>query len=238
MNYYIITGTSKGLGKALVELLLKDENNFVYGLSRTSTCVHERYVHSYVDLCDLSAVERFKLPVLKNPKQIVLINNAGMVGDISHVGKLSPKKVIASYNLNLIAPVLLTNSFVAKYESLGCEMMVLNISSGAGRSPVDGWNVYCSTKAGLDMFSEVLNEEKTLNKFNLTVLSLAPGIIDTEMQNQIRLSDSSGFSNVERFINYKKDGALTDPKLTAQQVYRFLSEKALRKTVICSVRDL
>jgi len=116
--------------------------------------------------------------------------------------------------------------------------MVLNISSGAGRSPIDGWNVYCSTKAGIDMFSKVLKVESDLDHSNIKVLSLAPGIIDTDMQKEIRKASLSGFSNVERFINYKEEGTLADSLVVAQQVLRFLREDDLQQDVICSVRDL
>jgi len=238
MNYYFITGSSKGLGKSLLDKLLKDESNVVYGFARTCPLEHERYNHVTIDLSNLSKVEGFNFSNLENPERIILINNAGIVGDINHVGKLDNQKIIDCYNLNLIAPVILTNNFISKYTDLGCEKMVLNISSGAGRTPIDGWNVYCSTKAGIDMFSQVLSEEVNIDKFNIKVLSLAPGIIDTDMQVEIRKSEQSGFSNVERFIKYKKDGELTSSEITAQQVLRFLSEKSLQKDVICSVRDL
>jgi len=238
MNYYFITGSSKGLGKSLLDLLLKDESNFVYGFSRTSSLKHERYHHTNVDLSDLSEVQNISFPTLRKPKSIVLINNAGMVGDINHVGNLDNQKIIDCYNLNLITPVILTNNLIAKYTSLNCDKMVLNISSGAGRNPIDGWNIYCSTKAGLDMFSQVLKVESDIDKSNIKVLSLAPGIIDTDMQIEIRKSSPSVFSNVERFINYKQDGELTSSSITAQKVLRFITENTLQKNVICSVRDL
>ena len=196
MNYYFITGSSKGLGKSLLDLLLKDESNFAYGFSRTCSLKHERYQHTNVDLSDLSEVQNISFPTLKKPKSIVLINNAGMVGDVKHIGNLDNQKTIDCYNLNLITPVILTNNFIAKYTSLNCEKMVLNISSGAGRSPIDGWNVYCSTKAGIDMFSQVLKAESDIDKSTIKVLSLAPGIIDTDMQIEIRKASPSGFSNV------------------------------------------
>lgn len=166
------------------------------------------------------------------------MNNAGIVGDVAHVGKINNLRIIECYNLNLIAPAILSNNFVKRYNDLDCEKMVLNISSGAGRSPIDGWNVYCSTKAGMDMFSMVLNEEVKINKSNIKVLSLAPGIIDTGMQDQIRKADQSAFSNIEKFITYKKDGDLTQPVVTAQQVLRFINEDKLSTKVLCSVRDL
>lgn len=238
MNYYFITGSSKGLGRALLDLLLKDENNFIYGLARTCPLEHERYSHKSIDLSELSKVEEFDFSNLENPECIILINNAGMIGDVNRVGKLDTQKVIDCYNLNLIAPVILTNNFISKYERISCDKIVLNISSGAGRAPIDGWNVYCSTKAGLDMFSEVFNEEVNIDKSNVKVLSLAPGIIDTGMQGEIRTSKQSAFSNVERFINYKKNGELIKSIVTARQVLRFIKEKGLQKEVLCSVRDL
>lgn len=238
MNYYFITGTSKGLGKSLLELLLKDNNNTVYGYSRTCTIEHSRYIHTVIDLSNLSDVQNVIFPNLENPEKIILINNAGMVGDVDHVGNLENQAIIDCYNLNLITPVILTNVFIKKYADLNAEKMILNISSGAGRSPIDGWGVYCSTKSGVDMFSEVLSEEFEIDNSNTKILSLAPGIIDTDMQVEIRKADKSGFSNVERFINYKGDGDLTNPQITAQQVLRFVNENNLQKNVICSVRDL
>jgi len=238
MNYYFITGSSKGLGKSLTELLLKDENNIVFGLSRGCSIEHQDYNHTSLDLSNLTEVQSYRFPNLENAEKIVLVNNAGMVGDVAHVGKINNQKIIDCYNLNLIAPAILSNNFVEKYNGVDCDKMVLNISSGAGRSPIDGWNVYCSTKAGMDMFSQVLNEEVKIDQSNIRVLSLAPGIIDTGMQDQIRTADQSAFSNIEKFINYKKDGDLTQPSVTAQQVLRFIQEDKLSTNVLCSVRDL
>jgi benzil reductase ((S)-benzoin forming) len=238
MNYYIITGSSKGLGKSLLDLLLTDESNIIYGLARTNSVEHKQYIHTNIDLSKTDEVLKFQFPQISKAIRIVLINNAGVVGDIKHVGNIDNQKIIDSYNLNLITPVILANNFISKYSDLECEKIILNISSGAGRNPIDGWNVYCSTKAGLDMFSRVLKDEVTINSSNIKVLSLAPGIIDTEMQSEIRKSDEMSFSNIERFKYYKESGDLVAPEITAKQVLRFIDEDNLSKDVICSVRDL
>ena len=180
----------------------------------------------------------FQFPVLNDADKIVLVNNAGMVGDVKHVGDIDNEQIIDCYNLNLIAPVILTNNFISKYSGLSCETLVLNISSGAGRTPIDGWNVYCSTKAGMDMFSQVLNEEVKIDNSNVKILSLAPGIIDTEMQVAIREADKTAFSNIDKFIEYKKEGDLTQPNVTAQQVAQFINSPEIATDVLCSVRDL
>ncbi|TXB64853.1 SDR family NAD(P)-dependent oxidoreductase [Vicingus serpentipes] len=238
MNYYFITGTSKGLGKAITEQLLKDENNFVFGYSRNNVITHKNYYHKLIDLNNLEALKKIQFPVLNNPEKVVLINNAGSVGDINHVGEIDNDQIIACYNINLIAPAIITNNFVSAYKNISNEKLIINISSGAGKSAIDGWSTYCSAKSGIDMFSKVFAEEIKIDNTNFKVLSLAPGIIDTGMQVQIRNSKVNGFSNLDRFIEYKKNGDLASAEETANKVIRFVSENELQAETICSVRDL
>lgn len=238
MNYYFITGTSKGLGKAITEQLLKDENNFVFGYSRNNVITNKNYYHKLIDLNNLEALKKIQFPELNNPEKIVLLNNAGTVGDINHVGKINNDQIIACYNINLIAPAIFTNNFVSAYKNISNEKLIVNISSGAGKSAIDGWSTYCSAKAGIDMFSKVFAEEIKIDNTNFKVLSLAPGIIDTGMQTQIRNANKEGFSNLDRFIEYKQKGDLTSAEETANKVIRFLFELELQQETICSVRDL
>jgi len=238
MNYYFITGSSKGLGKALTELLLRDENNYVYGFARSCSITHKNYHHTTIDFNDLEAVQNYSFPHLENVEQLVLINNAGLVGDVKHVGKIDPKQIILCYNVNLVAPAIIANSFISAYNDNTLEKLIINISSGAGRSAIDGWNVYCSAKSGIDMFSQVLNEEIKIDNSNIKVLSLAPGIIDTDMQVQIRAADQSNFSNIEKFIEYKNGGDLATPEATASLVHQIIEKPDLLSNVLCSVRDL
>lgn len=238
MNYYFITGTSKGLGKAITEQLLKDENNFVFGYSRNNVITHKNYYHKLIDLNNLEALKKIQFPVLNNPEKVVLINNAGSVGDINHVGEIDNDQIIACYNINLIAPAIITNNFVSAYKNISNEKLIINISSGAGKSAIDGWSSYCSAKSGIDMFSKVFAEEINIDKANFKVLSLAPGIIDTGMQVQIRNAKMDGFSNLDRFIEYKQNGDLASAEETAIKVIRFLHEEELQQKTICSVRDL
>lgn len=237
MNYYFITGSSKGLGKALTELLLQNENNFVFGYSRSSSITHKSYYHKHVDFTNLEAVQKIKFPELKDANNIVLINNAGIVGEIKHVGNLTNQKSVDCYTVNLIVPTILSNEFVKTYQKTTAEKLVMNISSGASQSAIDGWSVYCASKAGLDMFSKVLQEESNINKTKIKVLSIAPGIIDTEMQQQIRSADASNFSNINRFVEYKKNGDLASAEETAKKILRFINKPDISKNVVCSVRD-
>jgi len=238
MNYFFITGTSKGLGKSLTELLLKDENNFVFGYSRNNTINHKNYYHKLIDFNNLENVKKIQFPELENAEKIVLVNNAGTVGEINHAGNIDNDQIVTGYNVNLIAPSIIINNFMAAYKKSALEKLIVNISSGAGKSAIDGWSVYCATKAGVDMFSRVVAEEAAIDNCGFKILSLAPGIIDTNMQVQIRNASQTGFSNLSRFIEYKENGDLATPEETAQKVLRFINESKLQQNVLCSVRDL
>lgn len=238
MNHYFITGTSKGLGKSLAELLLKDNANLVYGISRTNSISHKNYTHFSLDLANLEEVKNFKFPKIDAATKIILINNAGIVGDIKHIGNLDNEKIISTYFINLVSPTILTNLFIYSFNKKNIPKQVINISSGAGRSAIDGWSVYCASKAGLDMFSLVFKEEISAKKLNAKVISLAPGIIDTNMQSEIRQAKKNDFTNIDQFIAYKNNGNLALPEETAKQVIRFISDEKLMDNTICSVRDL
>lgn len=238
MNYFFVTGSSKGLGKAISDQLLQDVNNFVFGYSRSNTINHKQYYHKLIDFSNLEAVQKLQFPELKDAKKLILINNAGSVGEIKHVGNLSSQKIIECYNINLIVPTIITNEFLKTYQKTNVEILIVNISSGAGQSAIDGWSVYCATKAGVDMFSRVIQEEANINKTNIKVLSIAPGIIDTDMQKDIRNADEGNFSNVARFLEYKKNGDLSSAKEAAKKVLQFINDPTLSQHVVCSVRDL
>lgn len=238
MNYFFVTGSSKGLGKAITEQLLENEQNFVFGYSRSNTINHKRYYHKLVDFAKLEAVQKLRFPELTDAKKLVLINNAGIVGDVKHVSNLDTQKIIDCYNVNLIAPTIITNEFLKTYKKTNVEILIINISSGASQSAIDGWSVYCASKAGLDMFSRVIKEEAQINNANINVLSIAPGIIDTNMQTEIRQSEHDNFSNINRFIEYKKNGDLTSAKDAALKVLKFINNPSLSQSVVCSVRDL
>ena len=74
MNYYYISGSSKGLGKAISELLLEDENQAVTGIARSASIEHPRYTHLLLDLSDPAAVKDMNFEPHPDASKIVLIN--------------------------------------------------------------------------------------------------------------------------------------------------------------------
>ncbi len=239
MNYYYITGTSRGIGKAMAEFLLKEKENTVIGIARSRSIEHRNYKHITLDLSDVSKVKGFQFEKHPDAKNIFLVNNAGAMGEVKPVGRLSNDTLIKDYNLNLVAPCLLMNNFIPAYKDSVAEKIILNISSGAGKYPIDGWSVYCASKAGLDLFSRVIDlEQKTTAKHGFHVFAIAPGVVETDMQTNIRKVPKEDFSRLDDFVNYKSTGQLLDPAVVAEKYFRILAHPSSLKDVVLSLRDL
>jgi len=221
MNYYFITGTSSGIGNAIVKELLQSENNFVFGFSRRNDINNNSFKHTKIDLSDLIQVSGFSFPNLKNVEKIVLINNAGTLGEIKHFGNLSSSDIITSFNVNITSVAILTNSFIKKYQDENTEKIIINISSGAAQKAYDGWGSYCTTKAGINMLTEVIDKEQAFKGFPIKTFAIAPGVVDTLMQTQIRNSNETDFSNIEKFHKLKSSKALYLAEDVAKQLVSF-----------------
>lgn len=233
----ILTGHTKGLGKAILDKFLLLEDFQVVAISRTGLdSSHVRLTETQMDLNDLAGLEA-NLPQIF-PKgdfdKVILINNAGWIGEVKPVGKLHPKGIRQAMNLNLLAPMILTDAFVKAYSNLECEKLICNISSGAAHKHLPGWAAYCSSKAGLAMFSKVAAED--LKEKGFRVFSLAPGIIDTEMQAEIRMADKYDFPALERFTKYKSEGQLSSAAEVAEKVFYLLDNPDLFQEVVQDVR--
>ncbi len=243
MKHYIITGTSKGLGKAICQELLKNNDVKITGLSRTNTISHKNYSHLTIDLSDINQVYNFNFNDVKldsSVDKIILINNAGIIGDIKPVGAISNKEIFNTYQINTITPSILMNKFAEKYQFIDTEKIVLNVSSGAGRHSIESWSAYCASKSALDMFSLVFYDEQKHHKKNkaIKIYSIAPGIVDTPMQTQIRNTDKKDFPLVDKFIEYKKQNLLSSSTEIAKKIISFIENSHKYKSVLYDVREL
>lgn len=241
MDHFFITGTSKGLGKALAEKILDRGNAKVIGISRGKSIIHPDYHHISLDLSDLDKLQQSLdeiFPVVNSSGKIVLINNAGTLGTVNYLGNLDPTVLRDAIALNFTAPALLINQFIGRYKNNPGKKAVINISSGAGKKPVDGWSLYCSTKSALDMITAVADVEHKFSHSDIRFFAVAPGIVDTGMQDEIRKTDQKQFSRVEEFINYKKEHMLISPEKVADKLLYIIDKQDEMHEVVLSVRDI
>lgn len=234
-----LTGHSRGLGRAILDHYLAQDEVEVYGFSRNKLLLsHSNLQEWEVDFTDLAVIETKVAPIFSGVKadRYLLINNAGWIGEIKPVGKLKSPGLQAALHLNLVAPMLLTNSFVNAYREVPGQKIICNLSSGAAYAPVSGWAAYCSSKAGLDMFARVADED--LRPFGFRVFSIAPGKVATEMQAEIREAKAEDFPALERFQGYFHQGELADSKIVASQLAYVLSHPEEFPEVVQDVRRL
>jgi benzil reductase ((S)-benzoin forming) len=233
---FYITGTSRGIGKSIAEIVITEENHYVFGISRTQTIIHSNYSHISTDLSNIESLHSFNLPIYKNAQKVVLINNSGMLGEVNSVGKISTESIIKTHILNAIAPTIISNLFLKTYSNNNVERIIINISSGAARYPIKNWGNYCASKASLDMLSKVIQIENESN--NVKVFSVAPGIVDTQMQDEIRTKSQEAFPDIDQFIDYKNRNQLVSPENAARSIIRIAKHPEKFQDVLLDVRKL
>lgn len=237
MNYFFVTGSSKGLGLSFVNELLLDKNNSVFAYSRNNSLKAENYEFIAIDLSNIDLLNNFNFPTIQKADKITLINNAGVIGDVKPTGSKQNSSITETYVVNTIAPSILMNQFIAQFQKLDCEKTILNISSGAGRHTITSWADYCASKSALDLFSLVIFEEQKNQKYPINIFSVAPGIIDTNMQDEIRNSSKEDFENIDYFVDLKKNNLLISPKVTALKILEIINNPQKYESTILDIRD-
>lgn len=219
MKLAMITGGSKGLGKALVELYLK-KGWSVTEFSRSG----DSDVHVNCDFGDPKASanvidETFKVMAAEPWSEVVLINNAGTLNPMGPVEMTDVEGWNSNIQINLNSAIMMTGLFLKHFGELEVPKFIANISSGAALQPIHGWSLYCTAKAGLNMFTECVALEQAEKAHPTTVFSLRPGVVDTDMQQQIREQNEDQFKDVERFKQMKSENVLRSPESVAQWVF-------------------
>jgi len=186
----IITGGSRGIGKAIAEslsqkgivciLLARDYDalNEVSGLIKSRGGEAEFY---NVDITDYKRVNEVIDDIKMRHNRIdVLINNAG-VGLFKQVVEMSMEEWRKVMSVNLDAVFYMTRQVLPVMLSQG-KGIIINIASLAGKNSFIGGSVYCASKAGLMAFSECLMLE--VRDKNIKVGVIAPGSVATEFSDK------------------------------------------------------
>jgi benzil reductase ((S)-benzoin forming) len=243
MNLYIVTGTTKGLGKALCEAIARDAANELIALARAADGPVAGGVCIGVDLADAAALsracDRIEARVRgKRYDKAVLVNNAGSIAPVGPLEAVAGEDLERNLRVNLLAPLELMRRFLQATAPCATLRRIINISSGAGRRPVYGWSAYCTAKAGLDMASRVVALEAQARGEAVEVASVAPGVIDTDMQAHVRGQDEDRFRDVERFRRMKAQGELRPAAEVAADLLRAEHEGKLRGDAVLDLRAL
>ncbi|MES2631917.1 MAG: SDR family NAD(P)-dependent oxidoreductase [Pseudomonadota bacterium] len=245
----IITGASRGMGLAMAEQRLAQGHDLLCisrrqneALGARTTVTGQRCDQWQVDLADPQpAAARLEawLAALSPAtyESVTLINNAALLPRAMPTGALDAAEIAQAMRVNLEAPMLLTSAFLRATQAWSAQRKVLNISSGLGRRAMASQGPYCAAKAGLDHFTRCVALEEAARPNGAKVSSLAPGVIDTDMQIHLRTADASQFPDVGNFIGMKANGALSSPAEAAAKVLGVLARPDFGSNPITDVRD-
>ena len=231
----VLTGHSRGLGAAIAAELA-GRGIAVLALAREPRAELAGMTQMPLDLSDTTALSAWLAggalqAFLADADTALLVNNAGMLQPVGPLPGQAPDEVARAISLNVAAPLMLAAAVAA---AGAAERRVLHVSSGAGRNAYPGWAVYCASKAALDHHARAAALDEAAG---LRVVSLAPGVIDTDMQASIRATSVDQFPLRERFRELKASGALLSPEDCAQRLVEFALSPDFGATAVADLRD-
>lgn len=243
LDHFVLTGASRGLGRAMAQLLRARGVRLLTLSRRPDAAFDGRGVDQWaVDLAQpAEAATRLGAWVSALPRQqvasLTLINNAASLGPLAPLGEVDADELSRALRVGLEAPLLLTAAFLQASADLSVPRKVLNISSGLGRFAMAGSAVYCAAKAGLDHLSRAIALEQAARPNGAKIVSLAPGVVDTDMQLQLRSADAQAFGERARFASLKAEGRLDSAEAAAAKVLAWLERADFGANPIGDVRD-
>ncbi len=248
-HLFILSGASRGMGAALAEQLLQPGHRLLC-LSRHLNPTLATRAQSAGVVCEQWAVD-LALPVEAAARaqawldtldassfaSVTLINNAAALTRIGPVDTCTDAELSASLRVGLEAPMLLCAAFLRATRAWAAKKRVLNISSGLGRRAMAAQAPYSAAKAGLDHYSRVLALDEALRANGARVVSLAPGVIDTDMQVHLRAADAATFPDKANFVGLKDKGQLESAADAAARVLTYLNRPDFGANPVADVRD-
>ncbi len=214
----VVTGASRGIGADLARRF--HARGLSLGVCARSQPVledNDHVVSRSVDVTDETAFTRFAEEVAARFGAIDLwVNNAGVLAPIKPLRDIDAAAFRAHVDVNLTGVFIGARLYAQHVRSRAGGGVLINVSSGAAVNPYEGWGPYCAGKASLEMLTRVLAMEE--RAAGLRAHAVAPGVVDTDMQTQIRESTQANFPRVERFRQRKREGAFNTGRYVADEL--------------------
>lgn len=247
-DLFIITGTSRGLGLAMAEQLLstrhvllcisRHANATLQDSAAEAGCALTQWSQDLANSVQTATALSTWLGDMNaaNWRTATLINNAGVIPLIAPLRDSDPEALVRALRVGLEAPMALTAAFLHATAAWPAQRKVLNISSGLGRRAMASQAAYCAAKAGMDHFTRCLALDEASRPKGALVCALAPGVIDTDMQIQLRSADPAAFPDQASFQQLKDAANLSTPYDAAARVLAYLAQKDFGSVPVADVR--
>ena len=218
-HLYILTGASRGMGLAMAQQLLQPGHSLVCisrqanaelaQAARAADVPLAQWTHNLAD--GESASDRLRSWLASQNasqwQEATLINNAAALPRIAPLAQSHAHELATVLRVKWSMPAMASQS------------------------------AYCAVKAGMDHFTRCLALEEELKPHGAKVCSLAPGVIDTDMQVQLRGAQAHDFPDQPRFAQLKERGLLSSPQEAAASVLAYLARADFGSQPVADVRE-
>jgi len=201
----IVFGASSGIGEAAAHAFADAGCRVAVAARRVSECervarqIRTRGGQSSAYGCDVADYARVASVIDQvcraGTRLDVLVNCAGVIQPIARLEDSDPAAWHENVAVNLVGVYNALRAGLAQFRRQDGGV-VINVGSGAAEVAMEGWSAYCSAKAGVAMLSRCLAEET--KDTGIRVYDFRPGVVDTDMQVQIRASGINPLSKRPR----------------------------------------
>lgn len=221
----LITGGSRGLGAALCAHYAA-QGWRVLEFSRSAGTAHSVKTDFADPVAAGAAIDAALAPLAAGGfDEILAIANAARIGPVGLAGGLEPAAVAEHFAVNLASAAVFAGRVLRHFQSHACPKTLVNISSGAAIRPIRGWSLYGASKAGMEHFVRMLDDEQAAQPHPFSVISVSPGVMDTQMQAEIRDSRVEDFPDLDYFVGLQRGGNLRKPVDVAARVARIVAAR-------------
>ena len=220
----VVTGGSRGLGLGMVSYFAS-HGHCVAAMGRSARPqLDEDVLYTQGDVGKAEDQQRLLESALQEFGSIdIWVNNAGVLEPIKPIRDLTVDELETHLRINVGGVLIGSQTFIhyRRHAQLRGGALI-NISSGASQKGYHGWGAYCAGKAAVDRITETIALEE--KEIGLIALSVAPGIIDTEMQALIRQTPESIFPSRPRFVALKEQNRFNSPEFVGDTILNWLSD--------------
>jgi len=210
----LVTGAGKGLGTAIAKMLARDGAHVVVtarsaeAARQVAEMIGDDGGSAVATTLDVANPDADMKRIEADHPIDILVNNAASIQPIAKLADTDPKIWAATVDVNLIGAYRMIHALLPAFIETGGGR-IINISTGAAHRPLEGWSAYCASKAGLAMLTRTIHCDHAND--GIRSFGLAPGLVDTDMQAQIRASGINPVSQLDR-------SALSHPDEPAKMV--------------------
>jgi NAD(P)-dependent dehydrogenase (short-subunit alcohol dehydrogenase family) len=199
----IITGAGRGIGAAAAKALTESGARVVVSArdqTKAQAVVDTLQPGTGIAVaCDVADPAHLARIVVETErtfgKPSILVNNAGVVAPIGLLHEVDPEVVAQAIRVTLVGAAFACQAVLPAMLEAG-RGRIINLSSGAAHRPLEGWSCYCAAKAGLAMLTRSLALEYGAS--GIKAFGFSPGIVDTDIQAEIRASGINAVSRLPR----------------------------------------